>query len=125
MLQIKKLILGLFGAVGLSIVLMCITALVILKTGSLPNGVAGTVMLLVGGLSVFLAALLIARMAGEKGMLHGLALAVMYLFLFVAISLAFFAEPDIRTLGVRAAAFLLCGALGGTIGVGMKKKIRF
>ncbi len=125
MLQMKKLLFGLLGAVLLSVVLLSATALVILKTGSLPEGAAGTAALVVGCLSVFPAALWTARLAGEKGMLHGVALAAMYLFLYLAVSLAFYTEANIVAIGIRAAAFLLSGALGGMIGVGMKRKIRF
>ena len=66
-----------------------------------------------------------ARIAGEKGLLHGLVLAAVYVFLYLAVSLALYADADIAAVGVRTAAILLCGALGGVLGVGKKSKIRF
>ena len=76
-------------------------------------------------ISVLAAAFLTARMTGEKGLLHGLALAGGYIFLYLAVSLALYTDVDIASIGVRVVSFALCGALGGVLGVGRKSKIRF
>lgn len=125
MLQIKKLIFGLAAEILLSCGLLALFSALILKMGSLPDGIAGTLALAIGCLSVLTAAFLTARMTGEKGLLHGLVLAGSYIFLYAAVSLALYTDADIAAIGVRAASFLLCGILGGILGVGKKSKIRF
>ena len=109
----------------LSCGLLALFSVLILKMGSLPNGIAGTMALAAGCISVLAAAFLTARMTGEKGLLHGLALAGGYIFLYLAVSLALYTDVDIASIGVRVVSFALCGALGGVLGVGRKSKIRF
>ena len=125
MLQIKKLVFGLAAEVLLSCGLLALFSVLILKMGSLPNEIAGTMALAAGCISVLAAAFLTARMPGEKGLLHGLALAGGYIFLYLAVSLALYTDVDIASIGVRVVSFALCGALGGVLGVGRKSKIRF
>ena len=110
MLQIKKLLFGLVASLALTAALLAAFSALILKLGALPGEIA---------------AFFTARIAGEKGLLHGLVLAAVYVFLYLAVSLALYADADIAAVGVRTAAILLCGALGGVLGVGKKNKIRF
>lgn len=125
MLQIKKLLFGLVASLALTAALLAAFSALILKLGALPGEIAGTIALAIGCISVFAAAFFTARIAGEKGLLHGLVLAAVYVFLYLAVSLALYADADIVAVGVRTAAILLCGALGGVLGVGKKSKIRF
>ena len=126
MLQIKKLLFGLVASLALTAALLAAFSALILKLGALPGEIAGTIALAIGCVSVFAAAFFTARIAGEKGLLHGLILAAVYVFLYLAVSLALYADAaDIAAVGVRTAAILLCGALGGVLGVGKKSKIRF
>mgnify|MGYP000043125499 FL=1 len=125
MLQIKKLLFGLVASLALTAALLAAFSALILKLGALPGEIAGTIALAIGCVSVLAAAFFTARIVGEKGLLHGLVLAAVYIFLYLAVSLALYADADIAAVGVRTAAILLCGALGGVLGVGKKSKIRF
>ena len=75
MLNFKKLFLGLLFSVLFSAVLIAVCAFMILKLGFLPSEpILGTAAAAIGGVSVFASAFLAARLAGEKGLLHGLVL---------------------------------------------------
>ena len=86
MLQIKKLLFGLVASLVLTVALLAAFSALILKLGALPGEIAGTIALAVGCVSVFAAAFFTARIAGEKGLLHGLVLAAVYVFLYLAVS---------------------------------------
>ena len=80
MLQIKKLLFGLVASLALTAALLAAFSALILKLGALPGEIAGTIALAIGCVSVFAAAFFTARIAGEKGLLHGLVLAAVYVF---------------------------------------------
>lgn len=87
MLNFKKLFLGLLFSVLFSAVLIAVCAFMILKLGFLPSEpILGTAAAVIGGVSVFASAFLAARLAGEKGLLHGLVLGTLYAVFYVAIS---------------------------------------
>lgn len=72
MLNFKKLFLGFLFSVLFSAVLIAVCAFMILKLGFLPSEpILGTAAAVIGGVSVFASAFLAARLAGEKGLLHG------------------------------------------------------
>lgn len=125
MLQIKKLLFGFAAEMMLSGGLLSLFSLLILKMGVLSNGAAGTMAIAAGCVAIFIAAFLTAHWAGEKGLVHGLVLAGGYVILYFAIAFLLYANAEVVSLVVRAAAFLFCGALGGILGVGKKSKIRF
>lgn len=125
MLNIKKLVFGVILAILLSAGLLAAFSLFILKMGRLPDAWAGTIAAAAGGLAVFLAAFLTARWAGEKGLLHGLALSGAYAIVYIGMALLLYAGVQSVPLVIRALILLLCGALGGILGVGKKSKIQF
>ena len=87
MLNFKKLFLGFLFSVLFSAVLIAVCAFMILKLGFLPSEpILGTAAAVIGGVSVFASAFLAARLAGEKGLLHGLVLGTLYAVFYVAIS---------------------------------------
>ena len=124
MLNFKKLFLGLLFSVLFSAVLIAVCAFMILKLGFLPSGpILGTAV--IGGVSVFASAFLAARLAGEKGLLHGLVLGTLYAVFYVAISVMLYANMRGVLLVIRSVIFVICSVCGGVMGVNRDEKIRF
>ena len=119
MLNFKKLFLGLLFSVLFSAVLIAVCAFMILKLGFLPSEpILGTAAAAIGGVSVFASAFLAARLAGEKGLLHGLVLGTLYAVFYVA-------NMRIVLLVIRSVIFVICSVCGGVMGVNRDEKIRF
>ena len=127
MLNFKKLFLGLLFSVLFSAVLIAVCAFMILKLGFLPSElpILGTAAAAIGGVSVFASAFLAARLAGEKGLLHGLVLGTLYAVFYVAISVMLYANMRIVLLVIRSVIFVICSVCGGVMGVNRDEKIRF
>lgn len=125
MLQIKKLLFGVLLSVVLTVAFLALAAFVIVKLGVLLGDAANVLTMAVGVLAVFGASFLTARLAREKGLLHGLVLSAIYAFVFAAVALAFFSELAPATLAVRAGVFIAGGALAGVLGVSKKARVRF
>ena len=121
MLNFKKLFLGFLFSVLFSVVLIAVCAFMILKLGLLPSEpILGTAAAVIGGVSVFASAFLAARLAGEKGLLHGL-----YAVFYVAISVMLYANMRVVLLVIRSVIFVICSVCGGVMGVNRDEKIRF
>ena len=122
MLNFKKLFLGFLFSVLFSAVLIAVCAFMILKLGFLPSEpILGTAAAVIGGVSVFASAFLAARLAGEKGLLHGTLYAVFY----VAISVVLYANMRVVLLVIRSVIFVICSVCGGVTGVNRDEKVRF
>ena len=117
---------GLLFSVLFSAVLIAVCAFMILKLGFLPSGpILGTAAAVIGGVSVFASAFLAARLAGEKGLLHGLVLGTLYAVFYVAISVMLYANMRVALLVIRSVIFVICSVCGGVMGVNRDEKIRF
>lgn len=126
MLNFKKLFLGLLFSVLFSAVLIAVCAFMILKLGFLPSEpILGTAAAVIGGVSVFASAFLAARLAEEKGLLHGLVLGTLYAVFYVAISVMLYANMRVVLLVIRNVIFVICSVCGGVMGVNRDEKIRF
>lgn len=126
MLNFKKLFLGLLLSVLLSTVLIAVCAFVILKLGFLPSDpILSTAAAVIGGVSVFASAVLMTHRVGEKGLLHGLVLGVLYAILFVAVSIMLHANMQIVQVVIRSVIFAICSVCGGVMGVNKAEKVRF
>ena len=124
MLNFKKLFLGLLFSVLFSAVLIAVCAFMILKLGFLPpEPILGTAAAVIGG--VFASAFLAVRLAGEKGLLHGLVLGTLYAVFYVAISVMLYANMRVVLLVIRSVIFVICSVCGGVMGVNRDEKIRF
>ena len=80
---------------------------------------------MIGGVSVFASAFLAARLAGEKGLLHGLVLGTLYAVFYVAISVMLYANMRVALLVIRSVILVICSVCGGVMGVNRDEKIRF
>ncbi|MBP3705130.1 MAG: TIGR04086 family membrane protein, partial [Clostridia bacterium] len=120
-----KLVFGLLLSVVFTLVMLALISFSIVRMGVLPGTVSGTLSMAAGAVGALLAAIMTARWAGEKGLLHGAVLAGGYSILYALLSVIFCEDAQIPVLAVRAVIYLLCGALGGIIGVSRKNKIEF
>ena len=125
MLKIKKLVFGLSLSVILTATLLALFSFVIVRMGVLPGAVSGTLSMAAGAVGALLAAIMTAHWAGEKGLIHGAVLAGGYSVLYALLSIIFCEDAQLSVLAVRVVIYLLCGALGGIIGVSRKNKIEF
>ncbi len=125
MSKIKKTAIGCAASILITTVLLLIASLAVLKIGKLPE--KGGIMLstVVYGISVLLASALTARMAGEKGLLHGLVVAAVYTAIYTAVVLSLAGTAGITDVILRALVILLSGAVGGIAGVNRKGKVKF
>lgn len=126
MLRIKKLILGLLLSIACTGVLFTVLSLIMLKTGLIPQAPAAWLALALAALSVLFGAVVTAHAAGERGLLHGTVLAAGYSILYILAALILTPQQDILPLLLRSMVFLLCGAIGGILGVGgSESKVKF
>ena len=125
MLKIKKLMIGSVLSVLLTALLFTVFAFAIDKSGMLPGAISGTITVMMSGIAVLLSAVLTARMAGERGLLHGVALAAIYSGVYILCGVFLFqCIPNTLTL-IRIIVMILCGAIGGIIGVSLQRSVRF
>ena len=125
MLKIKNVVIGSTLALAGSIGIFSLLSFILLKTGLLSCQIAGTITAIGAGAALFTAAILTARWAGEKGLLHGSAVSVIYCTVYVILTFLLCKEFSLVLLLTRIVIFVLCGASGGVIGVGGKKSVRF
>lgn len=114
---------GVIGGSGL--MLLAVTALVITKTGALPQGSLPLITTAVACAAVFLGGLAAALAAREKGLYLGLAAGAL---LAVCIGAAsYFAAGEMFAISGagKIAALLASGAIGGILGANRKEKVKF
>lgn len=125
MLKIKKLVIGTVLSVSGTAVILSLLSGVMVKTGMFSGQLAGTLTVAGCGAVLLVCALLTARLAGERGLLHGTLLAIVYSAAYAAGAYLLCGCVPAAQLLTGIAVFLLCGMIGGVIGVSLKRKIRF
>ena len=125
MLKMKKLIFGTALSIIVSLGLLMILAFAVDRSGMLPGRLSGTITVLSAATAVLLASVLTARLAGERGLLHGFALAAIYSAVYVIIGIVGFNSTLDSLTAIRISILLLCGAIGGVIGVSLQRPMRF
>ena len=125
MLKMKKLIFGTALSIIVSLGLLMILAFAVDRSGMLPGRLSGTITVLSAATAVLLASVLTARLAGERGLLHGVTLAAIYCAVYVIIGIVGFNSTLDSLTAIRISILLLCGAIGGVIGVSLQRPMRF
>jgi len=125
MLKYKKLVVGLIFSWILTGAILAIMALMFIKTGLPAESVSSVLTASAGVIAVFISAFFTAKNAGERGLVHGVVLAIAYLIVFASASWMMSNGINGTLLLVRALAYLIAGTLGGIIGVGEKTKVKF
>jgi putative membrane protein (TIGR04086 family) len=124
--KVKGFLLSIGVAIVAGMILLTIAALVIGKTGNLPQGVAVPVLVTVLlCVAVFLGGLAASLLTGEKGLLLGGACGLF-------ISCCILAGGLLHSQGAialggagRLAAIFFSGCIGGILGVNRKRKVKF
>lgn len=119
--QLRSVIRGLVWALAVTILLGLIISL-LLQFTSLTEGLLGSYSTFIFFLSMLFGATIGARTAGNKGLLHGLSITLLYWIITVIIGVIWNSESlTLLFIAKRFGLCLLAGVLGGIIGIGLSK----
>ena len=125
MLRIKALITGGLSVFLVFAIFICGLSLFSEKAGVMNEGMFKNLTLVFAAIAVMLASLIAARIGKGRGWLYGIIIGVFWLM--VTSVMALFINREFFSTGFAfcGAVFLLCGCIGGMLGVGGRKKIRY
>lgn len=126
MKKVKGMLLSVVVATVISGALLAVMAAILASAGTLPKGpiltVAVTAIVCVG---VFLGGLIAALFVGEKGILLGGGIGLLFACLVALVSLMTAGVEISIGGGARLAAIILSGCIGGILGVNRDRKVKF
>lgn len=126
MKKVKGMLLSVVVATVISGALLSVMAAILASAGTLPKGpiltVAVTAIVCVG---VFLGGLIAALFVGEKGILLGGGIGLLFACLVAIVSLMTAGVEISIGGGARLAAIILSGCIGGILGVNRDRKVKF
>ena len=126
MKKVKGMLLSVVVATVISGALLAVMAAILASAGTLPKGpvltVAVTAIVCVG---VFLGGLIAALFVGEKGILLGGGIGLLFACLVAIVSLMTAGVEISIGGGARLAAIILSGCIGGILGVNRDRKVQF
>lgn len=126
MKKVKGMLLSVVVATVISGALLAVMAAILASAGTLPKGpiltVAVTAIVCVG---VFLGGLIAALFVGEKGILLGGGIGLLFACLVAVVSLMTAGVEISIGGGARLAAIILSGCIGGILGVNRDRKVKF
>ncbi len=126
MKKVKGMLLAVVVATVISGALLVVMAAILASAGTLPKGpiltVAVTAIVCVG---VFLGGLIAALFVGEKGILLGGGIGLLFACLVAVVSLMTAGVEISIGGGARLAAIILSGCIGGIFGVNRDRKVKF
>lgn len=126
MKKVKGMLLSVVVATVISGALLAVMAAILASSGTLPKGpvltVAVTAIVCVG---VFLGGLIAALFVGEKGILLGGGIGLLFACLVAVVSLMTAGVEISIGGGARLAAIILSGCIGGILGVNRDRKVKF
>lgn len=126
MKKVKGMLLSVVVATVISGALLAVMAAILASAGTLPKGpiltVAVTAIVCVG---VFLGGLIAALFAGEKGILLGGGIGLLFACLVAVVSLMTAGVEISIGGGARLAAIIFSGCIGGILGVNRDRKVKF
>ena len=126
MKKVKGFLLSLGVTAVVGAMLFGITALVVSKTGTLPQGAVLSVMVTVlSCMAVFMGGLGASLFTREKGVLFGGACGLFFAGCVILVSLIVFNGEFRVSLVARLAAIFFSGCIGGILGVNRKAKVKF
>lgn len=117
---VKPLIWGVFLGASLCALLPILSALLITKSGNIPYSFMIPMMLVFAGLGAFAGGYISAFISKESGMLYG-AMCGFILFSMIFTGGIIIAHESVTMItAIRALTMVLCGSIGGIIGVNKK-----
>ena len=119
----KPVIIGVLSAVLITAILLCLSAVVLNLTPSVPYWVLDYLTTAVAGIGALIGSYIASATAKSKGLLIGLLCAFITLVIIIAIGLSN-GENDVGVMtAIRSSVLLICGAVGGILGVNRKEHI--
>lgn len=120
----RSVLLG--AAVGLcvSVLLLCASAAVIVKLGTLPSDYLPIITIIIGAAGAFVSGYTAVAMYKKRGLLTGLITgAVMFAAVFVT-SLLSGSTDDLAGTLIKCGVFILMGSIGGVVRVNKREKVK-
>ena len=126
MKKVKGMLLSVVVATVISGALLAVMAAILASAGTLPKGpiLTGAVTAIVC-VGVFLGGLIAALFVGEKGILLGGGIGLLFACLVAIVSLMTAGVEISIGGGARLAAIILSGCIGGILGVNRDRKVKF
>ena len=121
---VKAVVIGVLISLVLAVILSCLFAVMLNMMSGIPYGIIDYVTVAIEGFSVLIGAYIACVIAKSKGLIIGLLCGAISLLVVFAIGMSM-AKNNIGLLTVsRSAVMLLCGIVGGIMGVNRKEKVR-
>lgn len=121
---VKAVAIGVLCSVVLAVLLTCLFSMMLNMMSGIPYGIIDYVMVAIEGFSVLIGAYIACVIAKSKGLIIGALCGAISLLIVFAVGMSM-AKNNIGLLTViRSAVMLLCGVIGGIMGVNRKDKVR-
>lgn len=116
-MNLKKIFIGTAISFAISLVFMCILAIVVYFS-NIQDRTVSSVIFILSALSVFIGAFLLARSVPNRGLLNGIALGGVYFIVLVILSVLVNGNVSMSSGNfLRLLSELSAGALGGVLGI--------
>lgn len=124
-LYIRGLLLGAIISCLVITVLLIITSFVLTQTGNVPTDILNIIIYVLDGIGVFCGSYIALRIIKAGGLAWGIISGfVLFLIIFIA-GLISSTETLSASTFFKLLISVICGALGGIIGVNKKKKVKY
>lgn len=121
---VKAVAIGVLCSVVLAVLLTCLFSMMLNMMSGIPYDIIDYVMVGIEGFSVLIGAYIACVIAKSKGLIIGALCGAISLLIVFAVGMSM-AKNNIGLLTViRSAVMLLCGVIGGIMGVNRKDKVR-
>lgn len=121
---VKAVAIGVLCSVVLAVLLTCLFSMMLNMMSGIPYGIIDYVMVAIEGFSVLIGAYIACVIAKSKGLIIGALCGAISLLIVFAVGMSM-TKNNIGLLTViRSAVMLLCGIIGGIMGVNRKDKVR-
>ena len=121
---VKAVVIGVISSVVLAVILTCLFSVMLNMMSGIPYDLIDYVMVAIEGFSVLMGAYIACVIAKAKGLIIGALCGAISLLIVFAVGMSM-AKNNIGLLTIiRSIVMLLCGIVGGIMGVNRKEKVR-
>lgn len=120
----KAVLIGVLSSVVLAVLLTCLFSVMLHMMSGIPYDVIDYVMVAIEGFSVLIGAYIACVIVKSKGLIIGALCGAISLLILFAVGMSM-SKNNIGLLTIiRSIVMLLCGVIGGIMGVNRKEKVR-
>ena len=120
----KAVLIGVLSSVVLAVLLTCLFSVMLHMMSGIPYDVIDYVMVAIEGFSVLIGAYIACVIVKSKGLIIGALCGAISLLIVLAVGMSM-SKNNIGLLTIiRSIVMLLCGVIGGIMGVNRKEKVR-